>query len=200
MAWNHCCGYHGYNRPEEKEVKLNFSGISTEELREAVKNAGDSVDYDEFCYGIPCGKKCPFSGKSCTINADERRKAFKEELNRREKDMNEMPELKAGMLIEVFDREDNETYGLYLYINDEWLINIDSSGYISLKNHVGISKIYNTELHSFNHITDDSTLIWSRKSDNDIKIEEIEKTINNMDQEHIKRSEELRRQIEGLKA
>jgi hypothetical protein len=59
---------------------------------------------------------------------------------------------------------------------------------------------FNKDFLVNNKISHTYTLIWSRKSDNDIKIEEIEKTINNMDQEHIKRSEELRRQIEGLKA
>lgn len=151
--------------------KLDFSGISTEKLRYAAKETG--------CFGIGCeDDDCPFGDICKYIPASEIIEAFKQELNRREKDVNTMPELKAGMIVEWMDFG---TTRKSLYINDEVSMTIDAklwtSGDLSGKD---IIKIYDVPACAFSSIGDWLSLIWSRKSDKDIKIEEIQNTIKEL--------------------
>ncbi len=84
--------------------KLDFSGISTGKLKNAIRRFDEN---GSACNSIFCtSDRCPFrdynNGSYCRniSEADIHLKAFKEELERREKDMNTMPELKAGMIVE----------------------------------------------------------------------------------------------------
>jgi hypothetical protein len=113
-----------------------------------------------------------------------------------EKEVNKQPKLKSGMIVRV--KFEN---ALYLYVREGKCFNFDNYSYCSNLDNLEIIEIYEqTSNCGFIDLEKNIELIWPKKSDNDIKIEELQKTIDNMDQEHIKRSEELRRQIEGLKA
>jgi hypothetical protein len=216
------CGDHSTIFKEEKEVKLDFSGISTEELRYAIEGyrKGENLP----CRGIMClDNRCPFSN-SVTGNGHckSRRDAelhyelFKEELNRREKDMNEMPTLEAGMIVEL-DNNDTGYLGRYLYINDGWMIK-DLHSWMNLEDsETIITKVFSVYIKSnsgcnYNTIGDENNhkLIWSRKSDNDIKIEQLQKKFESMETEYnngmksvVKISDDMasiKRDMENLKA
>lgn len=92
---------------------------------------------------------------------------------KREKSMNEMPELKAGMIVE-YKGSGNK----YLYINDNWLMGLRLDIWTSFSSE-HVNKIYSRgqALGTYINTCDDLKLIWSRKSEKDIKIENLEKTV-----------------------
>lgn len=184
--------------------ELDFSGISTKALKVAVSNANVELGYNGFCMGIRCTKQCPFycNGNKCKDNQNTIRMLFQEELNRREKDMNKMPELKAGMIVEynkgVFRILLPLSYGLGA---------CNSIGQDSSLCEESITNIFsNTKDNNYSHFFRNDTqtksmeLIWSRKSDKDIKIEELQKTIKTMEDNHTKSISEIKEQIKELKS
>lgn len=116
---------------------------------------------------------------------------FKEKdlvLYKEEKDMNEMPELKAGMIV-----KGNFSDNLFLYINDSWAMNLNlDRDWINISEHDKdfIIEIYECVHYSktYTTCTQNLKLIWSRKSDKDIEIEEIQKEMD-----------KLNKRMEGLK-
>ena len=179
--------------------EYNFSGISTEKLENAIQTFNGYA-----CAGISCNEdSCPFninhSDGGCKGNGKEREhKLFKEELKRREeKEMNTMPELKAGMIVEFNDNEVRillpckiHTCGLGLYLND-------GSGSLDPWS-VGINKLWSNggftyyEFFKNGKVSEYYDLIWSKKSDTQIKINELSETINKANAQ----IEELRKGLE----
>ena len=181
--------------------EYNFSGISTEKLENAIQAFNGYA-----CAGLSCNEdSCPFntnhSDGGCKGNGKEREhKLFKEELKRREeKEMSTMPELKAGMIVELESL--NVGYlGRYLYINDGWLIK-DLTLWMNLeKPDTVITKIFKVEMnvghsgesYNFSRNIENHKLIWSKKSDTQIKIDELSETINKANAQ----IEELRKGLE----
>ena len=175
---------------------LDFSGISTEKLEYAVENYSND---SPACEGIDCqDDKCPYLGTCRGHQADRdiRHQAFKAELKRREKDMNTMPELKAGMIVEVEGV-------LYILLPDTGdgidgfgLFNAKGKEYQMTPNKEVISKIYMKHRGCnygvfFNKesldIYSTGNLVWSKQSPNDIKKAELLSTI-----------EDLKKQVEDL--
>ena len=155
----------------------DFSGFSTEKLK-TVTSKG--------CYGIDChADNCPIKSFCHLMTMDEVSFVMKEELNRREKDMNEMPELKAGMIV------DYEGHGLLLCLpdGDGYIRFYEPNLYGAEVDRGNITKIYNhTGNRHYKAMFEeprgsDLILIWSRKSDNDIKIEEIQNKMNELSKE-----------------
>ena len=108
-------------------------------------------------------------------------------------DINSFPKLKAGMVLEI-STKDEGYLGLYLYINDQWLISTTGREIETVD--IIIDKIYTVIMPygcsgrslMCSLARDNLELIYESKSYKDIKIEEIENTI-----------EELKRQIKELK-
>jgi len=161
-------------------MKYDFSGISTEKLRGSIefylKGDGRSA-----CKGLNCNDSCPFyvANFHCADDYETRHEEFKAELERRENMNNEMPELKAGMIV-----EHGGNFGIVLPINRFGEVRIYSldggESYIQADR---LTKIYYNRRTTYKGIFNskspvaDLDLVWSRKSDKDIKIEELEKTI-----------------------
>lgn len=155
------------------------------------------------CDGILCIKNsCPFNMQPLAGGCDgygmEREyKLFKEELKRREENMNTMPELKAGMLVSnngndffILLLNTDKNKGLQAYCRDgrEPLF-FSNNDIITIKE---IRSGYHYGVFFNNRIRDDNTnLIWSKKSDTDIKIDELTETIKKASQQ----IEELRKGI-----
>ncbi|MCP4988510.1 MAG: hypothetical protein GY928_21400 [Colwellia sp.] len=161
--------------------KLNFSGISTEILTDLVIN--DKACFRINCKGIICSH-CPQYYTMHEITDEEIYpqlvNQYKEELERREKDMNTMPELKAGMIVEwIYDGGTLRS----LYITSEWCLNIDRDTWTSTLQDKHIVAIYKGSRGSFDDISDGMTLIWSRKSDKDLKIEELQEKMDAISKE-----------------
>lgn len=150
--------------------EYDFSKIKMEDLRCAVMHKVSA------CYGIDC-YDCPLNNVECSEGyrfTDEANEIFKQELRRREKIENKMPELKAGMIVEL---EFKPTKGRDLYIllkGDGELQPILPKGGergSKLSSYI-VTKIYeNQSVHYSNLFQDrsthDLTLIWSK---NQIKI------------------------------
>ena len=157
--------------------ELDFSGISTEKLENAIQR------YDGYaCSGISCHEdSCPFridysDGGCKNVGKEREHRLFKEELKRREeKEMNKMPELKAGMIIKGKYSKDK----LYLYVNEDWAMCLNGDQWISdnVKNFV--TAIYKSKgIGTYEDCAKHLELIWSKKSDTQIKIDELSETIN----------------------
>lgn len=181
---------------------LDFSKISTEELVTIINNYSAKYN-NSACGGIGCNKTCPFyiyeAFRCCTTNRPERHELFKKELERRIKLENKMPELKAGMVVEV----DHGIAGKnkYLVITKDWGISIEEKGYTSFSNNEDnpITDIYSvTDICSLKHISKYLKLIWSKNSPNQQKIEEIKKTIEELKNNHNESIRELEEQVKGL--
>lgn len=163
---------------------MDFSGISTENLRDHIKYGKDNCIYCGL--GIAC-TRCPFREMSCVRNSEKCILLVEQELERRER--MEMPELKAGMIVEF-------EHGLgdkLLYINDDWMMSFCNDGWADFDNNLNkghISKIYKSINYRKGYTTalDKLELVWSKKSPNQEKIKEIESTI-----------EELKKQVKELK-
>jgi hypothetical protein len=133
-------------------------------------------------YCSPCSEKCDefkilngfLNGYSCSNN----KTIFKEE-----KDMNTMPELKAGM---IFKGQYSKT-NLFLYINDHWSMCLTNNEWTSLNPNTKdyVVEIYECKsgIKTYEECTNNLELIWSRKSDKDIKIEEIQKKMDALSKE-----------------
>lgn len=97
--------------------------------------------------------------------------------------MNKMPELKAGMIIELKPQRLRGVSAYFVYIDNNLAFNIDSTTYISnitTNPDYPIIAIYNASYHDSLKDQDKdlkSRLIWERKSDTQRKIESIEATI-----------------------
>lgn len=120
-------------------------------------------------------------------NVEMRHKLFKEGLERRNKVKNEMPELKAGMIVEYGVMGENKLRVVLPATDDNRLVlvrddgeyNDDSIRYLK-DSIVNIYTFSNTNYYPFfctHESVSQYNLIWSRKSDSDIKIEELEATI-----------------------
>ena len=157
----------------------NFGGISTDKLRKLFNSNSKG------CNGINCiFDGCPLGSDCNNMRYDEVYTVLMNELKRREdKEMNKMPELKAGMIVEFNDNELRillpckiHTCGLGLYLND-------GSGYLDPRS-VGINKLWSNgeftyyEFFKNGKVSAYHDLIWSKKSDTQIKIDELSETIN----------------------
>ena len=92
-------------------------------------------------------------------------------------DSNEMPELKAGMIVETKE-------GLkFIYINDNFALGLKGSNFnIDPKKYA--VKIYDFGFnYPLNRIEDNLTIIWSKNKSKIEEIEEIEQTILKLQQE-----------------
>jgi hypothetical protein len=94
----------------------------------------------------------------------------------------EMPKLEAGMIIKTrFDGVD----AWFLYINDNALMELGEKANWELMRCVktsdsyeGILEIYSpSKSMAFHKYLEDKVLIWEKRSDNQIKIEELEETV-----------------------
>jgi len=199
----HCNEGYVYKEVEETST-LDFSGISTDNLRQAV----DGYSNDKgSCYGISCSdNRCPFGSLICCETSDISHKAFKAELEKREKDMNTMPELKIGQI--VLDTQ--KSIKMVMPDNDKGnLVLISRTGDYSEGNlrRGCIEKIYELR-EGINYVpffkeqdldSGNFRLIWSKPSPNDIKIQEIGNTINTLESEHKESVLKLRNKIEEFK-
>ncbi len=106
-----------------------------------------------------------------------------------EKNMNDMPELKAGMIVEGSTKQ-NHRVCKYFYLNKDVVMDLNKQNYCSL-DYINVFKVYRSSACVLNDICDSDyfTLIWSKQSPNEKKISEIEKTI-----------EDLQKQVKELKA
>ena len=167
--------------------KLDFSGISTGDLERASKM------YAGLCAHLQC-YNCPLNVDkgSCNEPIGKVQELFKEELNRREKDMNEMPELRASQII--LDKSGN--YRMVMLLNKNNNIYggdftlIDRKGYTVNLIVNDVEKVYQVDSPSYawyfnanGKVTEYCELIWSRKSDKDIKIEELQKKMDAISKE-----------------
>jgi len=185
-------------------MKYDFSGISTEKLKMA---CNEFTHIESACEGITCGT-CPFdnncSGYGITYKGKKYNKEFKAELERRENMNNEMPELKAGMIVEVGNGEwklllpdlvDKELFAYNRQLTDG--ARISNIEIINIYMHQSGQHYYSIlEEKNINEVK----LIWSKKSENDIHIEVIEKTIKDMEEKHAKSIEDLKNQVKELKS
>lgn len=165
-------------------MNYDFSKINTEDLRLTVDNAGDRDSYSDFCYNISCNK-CPFynilninNSHYCKQAKEMIKKLFKEELSRRIKMENKMPELEVGMVVEAGNGErfivlskDNGELGFY-----------NKEGRNYFVDPVKIYKKYeNCSYYSFIYsyvisFLDDFCLIWEKDNKRKLEIaKEIEK-------------------------
>jgi len=165
---------------------LDSSGISTEDLRRAVSDypniMGNACTYIYY-------SDCPDDNCCISVSTKKQHKAFRAELERREGMKNEIPELKAGMIVEYTSKEFG-VLGLYLYINNDWGLELSGNGKQSFCYDISVTKIFNIggqNSYSFNNIKNNLNLIWSRNP-NQSKIEELEKTVR----EALKQIEELK--------
>jgi len=176
--------------------KLDFSGISTEKLRFACNEY--NLHKGISCRSVNCiHDACPLNIESfCSgdmVQYKDVNKLFKEELNRREKDMNEMPELKAGMVVELDTLNTGVRHCVLIPCNGQLELITPSFNRFGILNLGEILKIYTNPLSHLAPLDDNEVekrldLIWSRKSENDIKIEELKKTVK----EALKQIEELK--------
>ena len=157
---------------------FDFSRISTDKLEWSIMQ-----DFG-MCSNINC-RDCPLReyDNGCNVNSDTVKKLFKEELEKREKDMNKMPELKAGMIVKY---KNDDCMGLY--INDKWVMSLDNNTWWGeAYGDKIIESIYSFGSdyvsRTFKDCFKNSTLIWSRKSDKDIKIEEIQVKMDQLKKE-----------------
>lgn len=155
--------------------KLDFSKISTEDLRVAVGNQEVSE-----CFCIVC-EVCPYSGECSSERTDEIKKGFKDELARRE--VLEHPKLEPGMLLSV-SFKGSETSNKYLYINDNWLMNLNGTGWIKLDASDTIWEVFKFRkgdsgcpFNSVERLSDSIWRIQPPKTENELKIEKLEKTV-----------------------
>lgn len=180
-------------------MDYDFSNITTEEIRSMFKNCERNKDI--HCYGIYC-IRCPFQDiddkNLCEgyIQQDGFN-MFKKELERREKMNNKMPELEAGMIVEwdfngeiLFDLMINES--LYVSLNEDYWRGIppEDDKIINIYKVIGCAL---SDMLTF------KKRIWSKKSDNDIKIEEIQETIDKLQKDHENNISELKQRIEDYK-
>jgi hypothetical protein len=110
------------------------------------------------------------------VNCGTDRSIYKEE-----KEMNKMPALESGNIVTWrFSGEDLTS----LYLSNSLSMNIDRDTWTSndLLTH-NIIAIYEVKSGSFNDIRENMNLIWSRKSDKDIKIEALQKKMDEISKE-----------------
>ena len=122
-------------------------------------------------------KKQIIKGRSVTCGESD-------SIYKKEKDMNKMPDLKAGMIVNYVS-DNYGDYGLYLYINDKWGMSLDGKDRQGI-NDVKITEIYKIDddgASSFVGISGKLIKIWSIKSDKDIKIEELQKRMDAISKE-----------------
>jgi hypothetical protein len=112
-----------------------------------------------------------------------------------EKDMNEMPTLDSGMIVEL------KNGSKYLHINNEWGLSLCGSSYFKDVAEHDIISIYEASgFKGFTSLGGGLKLIWSRKSDNDIKIEELQESLTNLEDNHSKAVAEIKEKIKGFKS
>ncbi len=174
--------------------KLDFSKIRTEILIDQVLK---QVEDENYC-GISC-YNCPYSVASCSNEiANE---GFKEELKRRE-NMNDMPELKAGMIVSMDGTRlrmlmPSNYNGMLFPICNEGTYTTEEARNIGFDFKGTISHIYriprdNNYYRFFRSdrkpLASDFELVWSKQSPNEKKILELESTVK----EALKQIEELK--------
>jgi hypothetical protein len=118
----------------------------------------------------------------------------------KEKDMDEMPELKAGMIVELYNELTDDNYGLYLYINKDWTISLSKNEWCGINDDVKVIGVRKADAKTWSSLGRANTLQWSKQSPEDKKISEIEKTIESMNKEHNKNIKELKEQVQELKS
>jgi hypothetical protein len=192
---------------------LDFSLITTEKLRLTVDNHEDGTKYNSFCRGLSCeGGICPFHdhygfiNKKCRENADEIRRLFREELERRDNmDKNKMPELKAGMIVKYVDN----TPAIILPHNGE-LGSFTNRGrqvfnQAEIRENEIVEIYLNTTILNYYYFFSEGEIdsgykvIWTKKNPNEDKIKELEKTIEDMTTSYNNSIEDLKRQVKDLK-
>ena len=114
------------------------------------------------------------------INCGDSARIYKE-VEEEKEDMNEMPKLKSGMIVNYVHKEFGD-YGLYLYMNDTWGMSLDGESRQGNTKGIEITEIHELKgdgASSFNFIQGNLKLIWKKKSEKQTKIEALEKTVEN---------------------
>jgi hypothetical protein len=128
---------------------------------------------------------------------------LKQEIERRTMmNNNEMPELKAGMVLRLIDMKTLDNLGDHLFINKNWLIILGSDGFRRLDKSNKIVKIFDVGNYDglpFSSINKHLNLIWSKKSEKETKIEEIENTIKDLEYKHAESISELKAKVKEMK-
>lgn len=157
--------------------------IETYQLHKAVKEWEEELDEEEkfACMGIECVINectCPFYDVDACGSSVEAYTTFKEELNRREKMENKMPELKVGMIVDI--RSYSGITRCVLLDTDHGLQPISQNwNWQARMENCEVLRIYKSEATNYELVFngDAIELIWSKTSEENEKIEALEETI-----------------------
>ena len=201
--YKHWYGYKGIEWVSDfsiENVKLDFSGISTERLQSAVDSYSEG---ESACLGIYCNSdNCPFDSVYChAINeASTHYTAFKAELERRENKVNtKMPKLEVGMIVKDRNEDysillpDTKEEGKFLFTksdgNNRYSI-IGSKDIVEIRK---IKEIYN--YYSFftsGDFINCSETVWKQEPS---KKQLLQDKLDKLQEEHNKAVEEIKREL-----